>query len=88
MGSNFGFYDNPATNRLIQQASVATTLDQSSQLWQQADEQVMKDAAFFPITQPQQANYHAEQVHNAVYIPAFQNFDAANVWLSPDKNGG
>ncbi|MFN8192089.1 MAG: ABC transporter substrate-binding protein [Nocardioidaceae bacterium] len=88
VGSNFGFYDNPDTNKLIQQAAVATTQGESSQLWQQADEQVMKDAAFFPITQPQQANYHAEQVHNAVYIPAFQNFDAANVWLSPDKNGG
>jgi peptide/nickel transport system substrate-binding protein len=28
------------------------------------------------------------QVHNAVYIPAFQNFDPTNVWLSKDKQGG
>ena len=48
----------------------------------------MKDAAFFPITNPISANYHAAQVHNAVYIPAFQNFDPANVWLAAGKQGG
>ena len=88
VGSNFGFYNSVRTNKLIEQASTTASEEEANALWQQADEQVMKDAAFFPITQPQQANYHAEQVHNAVYIPAFQNFDPANVWLSPDKNGG
>ena len=29
----------------------------------------MEDAAFYPITNPKQANYHATQVHNAVYVP-------------------
>jgi peptide/nickel transport system substrate-binding protein len=48
----------------------------------------MTDAAFFPITQPLDANYHAEQVHNTVYLPAFQNFDPTNVWLSQGKQGG
>lgn len=88
VGSNFGFYNSVRTNKLIEQASTTASEEEANALWQQADEQVMKDAAFFPITQPQQANYHAEQVHNAVYIPAFQNFDPANVWLSQDKNGG
>ncbi|HRV81164.1 MAG TPA: hypothetical protein P5218_07005, partial [Planctomycetota bacterium] len=88
VGSNFGFYNDPKTDTLIQQASTATSEAQSNSLWQQADQQVMQDAAFFPITQPQQANYHASQVHNTVYIPAIQNFEPANVWLSPDKNGG
>jgi peptide/nickel transport system substrate-binding protein len=32
--------------------------------------------------------YHAAHVHNAVYLDAIQGFDPANVWLSPDKNGG
>ena len=48
----------------------------------------MDDAAFFPLTNPKQANYHATQVHNAVYVPAFQNFDPTNVWLAKDKQGG
>ncbi|MDH2413757.1 ABC transporter substrate-binding protein [Nocardioides sp. CER19] len=88
LGSNYGFYDSPKTNQLIQQASTATDQSKSGALWNQADHQVMQDAAIFPITNPQQASYHASQVHNAIYIPAFQNFDPANVWLSPGTNGG
>lgn len=87
-GSNFGLYDDPALDTLIQQASEAATADDAATLWAQADQLVMKDAAFFPITDPLNANYHASQVNNAVYIPAFQNFDPANVWLSKDHQGG
>jgi peptide/nickel transport system substrate-binding protein len=87
-GSNFGFYDSATTNSLIQQAINAPSEDQAATLWAQADQQVMKDAAFFPITQPRQPNYHASQVHNAIYVPAIQNFDPTNVWLSPDVQGG
>ncbi|TCN41698.1 peptide/nickel transport system substrate-binding protein [Kribbella orskensis] len=88
IGSNFGLYDSAATNALILQAATAKTTDESTALWAQADEQVMKDAPFFPITNPIQANYRATQVHNAIYIPAIQNFDPTNVWLSQDKQGG
>ena len=74
--------------RSSQQAAAAKTQDEAGDLWAQADQQVMKDAPFFPITNPMQANYHATQVHNAVYVPAIQNFDPTNVWLSADKQGG
>ena len=88
IGSNFGFYEDPRTDRLIQRASDADTEQQAAALWAKADRQVMEDAAFFPITQPIQPNYHASQVHNAVYVPALQNFDPANVWLSSGQQGG
>lgn len=88
IGSNYGFYDSPKTSALIQQAAAAKTQAESNSAWAQADRQVMEDAAFFPITQPVQANYRAEQVHNAVYVPAIQNFDPANVWLSQGMQGG
>ena len=88
MGSNFGLYDSPATNDLINQAIQAPTKDAAAALWAKADRQVMQDAAFFPITNPKNPNYHAEQVHGAVYIPTIQNFDPTNVWLSADKQGG
>jgi peptide/nickel transport system substrate-binding protein len=87
-GSNFGFYGNPKTDDLIDQASTATSEQDAAKLWAQADRQVMEDAAFFPVTQPLQPNYRAAQVHNAIYVPAFQNFDPANVWLSPELQGG
>ncbi len=88
IGSNYGFYNSPKTDALIQQASTAKTQSESNSAWAQADRQVMQDAAFFPITQPVQANYRAEQVHNAVYVPAIQNFDPTNVWLSKGMQGG
>jgi peptide/nickel transport system substrate-binding protein len=88
VGSDFGFYDNPDVNALIDQAARAATEDEAATLWGQADEQVMTDAPFFPITEPLQPNYHAAQVNGTVYIPAIQNFDPTNVWLNADKQGG
>jgi peptide/nickel transport system substrate-binding protein len=87
-GSNFGFYTSPKTNALITQATRATSEDTAAAVWAKADRQVMQDAAFFPITNPVQANYHATQVHNAIYVPAIQNFDPANVWLASGMQGG
>jgi peptide/nickel transport system substrate-binding protein len=88
VGSNFGLYDSSSTVKLIQQASSAKTEDDAAKAWAAADKQVMQDAPFFPLTNPTQPNYHASQVKNTVYVPAIQNFDPTNVWLSPDKQGG
>ena len=87
VGSNFGLYNSPATNALIAQAVAAPTADAAAALWAKADAQVMADAAFYPLTNNKQANYHASQVNNAVYIPSLQNFDPTNVWLTKDKQG-
>jgi peptide/nickel transport system substrate-binding protein len=87
VGSNFGLYNSPATNALIAQAVAAPTADAAAALWAKADAQVMADAAFYPLTNNKQANYHAAQVNNAVYIPSLQNFDPTNVWLTSGKQG-
>ncbi|RYY07911.1 MAG: hypothetical protein EON55_20960, partial [Alphaproteobacteria bacterium] len=88
IGSNYGFYNDDKANALIKQATNAKTQDEAATLWAQADKQVMADAAFFPITNPNTANYKATQVNNAVYMPSLQQFDPANVWLSSGKQGG
>jgi len=82
VGSNFGFYNNPSVNSLIEKAGTSASASSAASLWAQADQAVMKDAAIYPITDPQQPNYHASYVHNAVYVPAIQQFDPTNVWLS------
>jgi peptide/nickel transport system substrate-binding protein len=87
IGSNFGFYDSASTNQLIKAAIDAKTEDEAKAGWAKADKAVMDDAVIFPITNVVQANYHAEQVKNAVFIDQLQNFDPANVWLDPAKNG-
>jgi peptide/nickel transport system substrate-binding protein len=82
IGSNFGFYSDPAVTSLISKGATAGTTAAAATIWAQADQAVMKDAAIYPITDPQQPNYHASYVHNAVYVPAIQQFDPTNVWLS------
>jgi peptide/nickel transport system substrate-binding protein len=88
VGSNFGFYNDPKTNNLIQQAATAKTIGDAAGIWAQADAQVMADAAIFPITSPTSPNYHASQVHNAIFVPNLFQFDPTNVWLTPSQNGG
>jgi peptide/nickel transport system substrate-binding protein len=87
-GSNFGLYNSAAANQAIATAGSATSADQAKSLWAAADRQVMQDAAIFPITNSLQPNYHASQVHNAIYVPTFANFDPTNVWIEKGKQGG
>ena len=87
-GSNFGFYNDAKTNNLIQAASNATSASKAAPLWAQADQQVMADAAIFPIASPTEPVYHAVQVHNAVFLPYLLQYDPSNVWLTPSKGGG
>jgi peptide/nickel transport system substrate-binding protein len=81
-GSNFGFYNNPAVTSLVTQAASQGDATTAATLWAQLDQMVMKDAPIYPITDPLQPLYHASYVHNAVYVPAIQQFDPTNVWLS------
>jgi peptide/nickel transport system substrate-binding protein len=85
-GSNFGYFSSATVNSLINQALSQPTEDQADKIWAQADQQVMKEAAFYPITSELQLAEHAPYVHNAVYMTQWQNFDPTNVWLS--KPGG
>ena len=80
-GSNFGFYDRAATNRLIRRAETAPTLSAAAAIWARADAQVMSDAPVYEITTPTFPTYHANQVHNAIFVPVLNQFDPTNVWL-------
>ncbi len=82
-GSNFGFYSNPAVTSLITKAASQGDAATAATMWGQLDQMVMQDAPIYPITDPLQPLYHASYVHNAVYVPAIQEFDPTNVWLSP-----
>lgn len=81
-GSNFGYFQSPQVNNLINQALSQKTEAQADTYWAKADETVMQQAAIYPITQPLQLMTHASYVHNAVYMTVWQNFDPSNVWLS------
>lgn len=78
--SNFGLYDDPAVDQLIDQASQADPTTAAG-LWHQADELVMKDAAIYPIAQPNLPMWCGARVRSCVYVPAFNGVDLSNVWL-------
>ena len=82
IGSNFGFYNNPSVTSLIAKGASSASASSAATIWAQADEAVMKDAPFYPIVNPNQPLYHASYVHNAVYVPAIQQFDPTNIWMS------
>jgi len=86
--SNFGLFNSSKVNDLIDQAKAAPSLDAANQLWAQADRQVMEEAAFFPITNPNEGVYHPDFVHNTIYSPVTQCYDWTGVWLDKDKQGG
>jgi peptide/nickel transport system substrate-binding protein len=81
-GSNFGYFDSPTVNADITNALAQVSESAADKYWAKADEDTMAAAAIYPITATEEFAVHAAYVHNAVYIPQMQQYDAANVWLS------
>jgi peptide/nickel transport system substrate-binding protein len=42
----------------------------------------MKQAAIFPVTDPNDRQIHGSQVHNVIYVAALEQADPTNIWLS------
>jgi ABC-type transport system substrate-binding protein len=80
---DYGDYNNPAVNALIDRALRATDQKQASDLWHQADMQIMKDAAIVPFQTQKTALFRSTRVHNAIFTPFSQAYDITQVWLNP-----
>jgi ABC-type transport system substrate-binding protein len=80
---DYGDYDNPTVNSLIDKALAASDQSAAADLWHQADQQIMKDAAIVPLQTQQNALFHSSRVHNTIYWPFSQNYDITQVWLDP-----
>lgn len=86
--SDFGLFNDPTTNSCIDQAKAAKTSAEANTIWGQCDEDVMKAAAFYPLSNPNTPLYHPPFVHHTVFMPVLQDYDWTNIWLDPSKNGG
>ncbi|MFC5187373.1 ABC transporter substrate-binding protein [Actinomadura harenae] len=73
--TNYGGYNNPAVNKLIDQALEATNVDTAANSWAQADRQIMQDAAVVPLMNQKYPIFHSSRVKNAKYLPQFQGYD-------------
>jgi ABC-type transport system substrate-binding protein len=81
-GSDWGGFDDPAVDALVNQAESATSLSTAASLWHQADEQVMKDAAFIPFQTQLTPLFRSSRVHNAIFQPFSEGYDYTQIWLS------
>jgi ABC-type transport system substrate-binding protein len=81
-GSDWGGYDDPAVDQLVNQAEAATTVAAAASLWHQADVKIMADAPFVPFQTQLNPIFRSARVHNAIYIPFTEQYDITQIWLS------
>jgi peptide/nickel transport system substrate-binding protein len=81
-GADWGGYDNPAVDALVNQAEAATTQPAAAALWHQADALIMSDAAFIPFQTQLTPLFRSTRVHNAIFVPFAEGYDYTQVWLS------
>jgi ABC-type transport system substrate-binding protein len=81
-GSDWGGYEDPAVDALVNKAEAALTLTQAASYWHQADKQVMADAAFIPFQASLVPLFRSQRVHNAIFFPLSGQYDITQVWLS------
>jgi peptide/nickel transport system substrate-binding protein len=88
---NFGCYDNPAVNSLINQADGAPSTSAAGNFWHQADLDIMEDAAIVPIMSQNFPLYSSARVRGiasdgttyptAIFAPNIGNPDITALWL-------
>jgi peptide/nickel transport system substrate-binding protein len=82
--NNFGSYNNPKVNALIDQAYAARDDQPRSALWGQIDRLVMEDAAWAPLVYDREAFFWSSRVRNWTFTPWVANPDITNLWLDPN----
>ena len=82
--NNYGSYDNPKVNALIDQAYGARDEGARTALWGQIDRLVMEDAAWAPLVYDREAFFWSARVRNWTFTPWLANPDITNLWLDPN----
>jgi peptide/nickel transport system substrate-binding protein len=82
--NNYGDYNNPKVNALIDQAYATRDDRARATLWGQIDRLVMEDAAWAPLVYDREAFFWSSRVRNWTFIPWLANPDITNLWLDPN----
>ncbi|HLX87048.1 MAG TPA: hypothetical protein VKR22_01100, partial [Acidimicrobiales bacterium] len=80
-GTDWGGYDNPAVDHLVNQALAAKSVSAASALWHQADMKAMADAPIIPFQTQLTPLFRSSRVHNAIYMAFSNSYDISQVWL-------
>lgn len=79
--NDYGDYLSPIVDNDIDHALSATSASAATTYWQDANMQVMKDAAIVPWGGQKQAMYHSSRLQNCGFWYVSENCDLTNVWL-------
>ncbi|MGH3390999.1 MAG: ABC transporter substrate-binding protein [Actinomadura sp.] len=79
---DFGGYNNPVVNTLMDRAMAARSRAESARLWHQVDRRIMQDAPIVPLVTVRLATYKSARVRNALFMPTTQMFDLSRIWLA------
>ena len=82
--NNYGAYNNPKVNALIDRAYAARDDRERSALWGQIDRLVMEDAAWAPLVYDRETFFWSARVRNWTFTPWLANPDITNLWLDPN----
>jgi ABC-type transport system substrate-binding protein len=83
--NNYGNYNNPKVNAMIDQAYATRDDADRNAIWGQIDRLVMQDAAWAPLVYDREAFFWATRVRNWTYTPWLNNPDITNLWLDPNN---
>jgi peptide/nickel transport system substrate-binding protein len=89
---NYGCYDSATVNSLINQAEIAPSVSAAGNIWHQADNQIMSDAAIVPIMNQGFPMYASARVRGiasngttyptAIFTPNIGEPDVTAIWLA------
>jgi peptide/nickel transport system substrate-binding protein len=82
--NNYGNYDNPKVNDMIDRAYATTDEAARNAIWGQIDRLVMEDAAWAPLVYDREAFFWSARVRNWTFSPWLSNPDITNLWLDPN----
>jgi peptide/nickel transport system substrate-binding protein len=83
--SNYGEYDNPTVNRLIDQALAEGDRQRRLRLWGDIDRRIMLDAPWVPLTNVRLVFTWSARVHALTYNPWTTTPDLTALWLDPPR---
>jgi len=80
---NYGSFDSPAVNALIDKALAEQDPDKRAAMWGEADRLAMAGAAWVPLVYESRTFFWSYRVKNWTYSPWIAAPDFANLWLDP-----
>jgi len=82
--NNYGNYDNPKVNTMIDRAYATAEEPARNTIWGQVDRLLMEDAAWAPLVYDREAFFWSARVRNWTFTPWLANPDITNLWLDPN----